>query len=102
MNTYPKYQPLPSGTVVVMGRGDFAISAVVCPATGVEGITYLPLPEPREFDADCSDLFTEGTLAENPAAVIYFEDSRSVAKSIAMLMQLHARMRMREHEGQQT
>lgn len=95
-----KFIQLESGKVVVMGLGHFALGGCICPATGFEGIVYMPLAEPRERDADCGDLFPEGEPALDPAAVIYFTTPEAVAQSIALLAQLHSRM-LRDESGQE-
>ena len=81
----PGFRDLPSGKVVVMGNGDFAIGGCICSETGLSGLIYMPLPERREIDSDTSDLFPVGSIAEQPAALIYFTTPAAIQQTIDVL-----------------
>lgn len=80
--------PLPSGKYVVMGSGHFAVGGCVCSVTGMDGILYLPLDEPRPVGSDTSDLFPIGSIQHEAAAVIYFQTEASIRQSIEVLQEV--------------
>lgn len=82
------FRDLPSGKVVVMGNGDFALGGCVCTETGLSGLIYLPLPERREIDSDTSDLYPVGSVAEQPAALIYFTTPEAIQQTIDVLHEI--------------
>lgn len=91
---------LPSGKIVVMGKGDFAVgccteSTIGLDTTGMRGIIYLTLPERRPVGTDTTDLFPIGSQANEPAAVIYFANEEAVDQTISYLNDLKLQFRER-------
>lgn len=79
---------------VDMGFGKFAVGSCKCAVTGVPGLLYLHLPEQREFNADCADLFPVGSSAqeERIATVIHFHSAETLQQTIDELLAIQ-----REH-----
>lgn len=79
---------------VDMGFGKFAVGGCKHFETGVPGIIYLHLPEPREFGADTSDVYPENSQpnAEDIASNIFFHTPGAMQQTIDVLLELQ-----REH-----
>lgn len=82
------FRDLPSAKVVVMGKGDFAVGGCICSETGLSGLLYMPLPERREPGTDTTDLFPIGSVAEAPAALIYFTSPEAIQQTIGVLYEI--------------
>lgn len=83
-----KHIPLPSGKYVVMGSGNFAVGGCICSVSGMNGIIYMPLDEPRPVGTDTTDLFPIGSIQAEAAAVIYFENEAAIRQSIEVLQEV--------------
>lgn len=79
---------------VDMGFGKFAVGSSTCAVTGAPGLIYLHLPEPREFNADCADIFPMGAAApeRSIASVIHFHSAKALQQTIDELLAIQ-----REH-----
>ena len=73
---------------VDMGFGKFAVGSSTCAVTGAPGLIYLHLPEPREFNADCADLFPMGAAApeRSIASVIHFHSAKALQQTLDVLL----------------
>ena len=78
-------------TPVEMGLGMYALVGCKRSTDGVKGIAYLRLPEAREHNADCSDLFPVGS-AQAPDATIYFLTLSAIDQTIEVLNEIRAIM----------
>lgn len=85
-----KFIDLPSGKVVIMGSGDFAVGGAFSPDLGMHCLMYLPLPERREPGTDTTDIFPVGSRADNPAALIYFKTPGAIRQTMGYLAELLA------------
>lgn len=94
-----RFTPLPSGKYVVMGSGNFAVGGCICSATGMDGIIYMPLEEPRPVGSDTTDLFPIGSIQAEAAAVIYFETEAAIIQSIEVLQEVLEQHRRRKESG---
>lgn len=76
---------LPTGKVVIMGNGDFGVGGCYSPDLDMHGIIYLPLPERRKPGTPTTDLFPVGSLAVDPAAIIYFKSPAALRQTMGYL-----------------
>lgn len=76
--------------MVNMGFGKVAVGECICSDTGVPGIIYLSLEEPRNHDADCSDVYPPDTIvcASKVLAGVYFHNIEVVDQSIEVLQEI--------------
>lgn len=79
---------------VDMGFGKFAVGSCTGAVTGVPGLMYLHLDEPRPHNADCSDVFPVGSTApeDRIASIINFHSAEALQQTIDVLLELQ-----REH-----
>lgn len=76
--------------MVNMGFGKVAVGECRCSDTGVPGIIYLPLEQPREHDADCSDVYAAQTMVD-PSKVlagVYFHNLAVVDQTIEVMQDI--------------
>ena len=92
--------PLPSGKYVVMGSGNFAVGGCICSVTGMDGIVYVPLDEPRPVGSDTTDLFPIGSIQPDAAAVIYFQTEAAIRQSIEVLQEVLKQHQKRKEVAQ--
>lgn len=91
-----RFIPLPSGKYVVMGSGNFAVGGCICSVSGMDGIVYMPLDEPRQVGSDTTDLYPIGSIQAEAAAVIYFQTEAAILQSIEVLQDVLEQHRRRK------
>ncbi|GEM_PF-1981175 len=96
VNALTRQEPfaLARSAPVVMGNGDVAVGTITRGDDGTPGIIYLRLPEVREHNTDCSDIYPVGSAAPDDSilACIYFGSSEVLQQTIDVLFDLQ-----REH-----
>ncbi|MGF6806250.1 hypothetical protein OKW30_001376 [Paraburkholderia sp. Clong3] len=77
-------------TVAQMGHGSVAVGGCFSPEANAPGIIYMALDEPREINADTSDVYPVGARARNVLAFVTFANAAAVDQTIGILHELKA------------
>lgn len=79
-----------SAEPIEMGLGKIAIGGCMRSTDGAPGVIYLKMPDAREINADCTDIYPVGTNPPDGSmlACIYFLTPESLQQSINVLIEL--------------